>query len=99
MRFPKVLAPITAALIFSIAASSSISNAFAGQTTRVSVTSAGLPASAGATNGVLSADGRYVVFQSSSSNLAGARRDTYRQTARRALTELVTVDGRYSANA
>lgn len=58
-----------ALIIFSVTAAASIATAFPGQTTRVSVDSAGVPANAGATNGVLSADGRYVVFQSSATNL------------------------------
>jgi hypothetical protein len=55
--------------VFSFLAGATIANGFAGQTTRVSVSSAGTPANASATSGVLSADGRYVVFQSSASNL------------------------------
>ena len=57
------------ALIFSIFAVTGIANAFAGQTTRVSVTSAGVAANGPVLSGVLSADGRYVVFASAASNL------------------------------
>src|SRR5437870_4080517 len=70
----RVFGPAVALIIFSLTAAVSIANAFPGQTTRVSVDSAGVPANAGATNGVLSADGRYVVFQSSATNLVGGLR-------------------------
>src|SRR5258705_6681902 len=55
------------ALIFSIFAVAGIANAFAGQTTRVSVTSTGVAASSTVSSGVLSADGRYVVFATAAS--------------------------------
>src|SRR5437773_12409103 len=67
----RVFGPAVALIIFSVTAAASIANALPGQTTRVSVDSAGVAANAGATNGVLSADGRYVVFQSSATNLVG----------------------------
>src|SRR5512132_3011968 len=57
------------ALIFSILVAAGIANGFAGQTTRVSVTSAGVAADGTVSSGVLSADGRYVVFASAASNL------------------------------
>jgi len=57
------------ALIFSIIAAAGIANGYAGQTSRVSVTSAGVAANATVSSGVLSADGRYVVFASAASNL------------------------------
>jgi Tol biopolymer transport system component len=57
------------ALIFSILVAAGIANGFAGQTTRVSVTSAGVAANGTVSSGVLSADGRYVVFASAASNL------------------------------
>jgi Tol biopolymer transport system component len=57
------------ALIFSIFAVAGIANGFVGQTTRVSVTSAGVEANGTVSSGVLSADGRYVVFASAASNL------------------------------
>lgn len=93
MHLLKVLAPSAAALIFSIATSASIATAYAGQTTRVSVSSAGLPANAGATNGVLSADGRYVVFQSTSSNLVSGSSGghVYRHDRTTGVTELVSL--------
>lgn len=69
MRRAKVFGLSVAIMIVSVAAAAVTANAFTGQTTRVSVNSAGDAANAGATNGVLSADGRYVVFQSSSTNL------------------------------
>jgi hypothetical protein len=60
--------------IFSLVTSAAIANAFAGQTTRVSVNSAGDPARAlpgeiVSSGGVISADGRYVVFWSTVANL------------------------------
>lgn len=57
------------ALIFSLFAASGIANAYPGQTTRVSVDSAGTAANGSVSSGVLSADGRYVVFASAASNL------------------------------
>jgi Tol biopolymer transport system component len=69
MRRTTVLGLSVASLIFSVVAAATIGNAYAGQTTRVSVSSAGVLANTGGTNGVLSADGNYVVFQSSASNL------------------------------
>jgi Tol biopolymer transport system component len=80
--------------IFSLLAGSAIATAFAGQTTRVSVNSAGEAASAGATNGVLSADGRYVVFQSSATNLltpATTVQQVYRHDRTTGDTVLVSV--------
>src|SRR6185295_12904673 len=64
----KIFVP-SVALIFSIFAVTGIANAFAGQTTRVSVTSAGAAANGQVSSGVLSADGRYVVFASAATNL------------------------------
>jgi hypothetical protein len=55
--------------IFSLVTSAAIAEAFAGQTTRVSVSSAGVTADMSASSGVLSANGRYVVFSSSATNL------------------------------
>ncbi|MEP6693740.1 MAG: PKD domain-containing protein [Chloroflexota bacterium] len=69
MRGPRVLGLGAIALIFSAAFAAGIAYAFTGQTTRVSVSSAGAPASGSVSSGVLSADGRYVVFTSSASNL------------------------------
>jgi len=82
----------TALIIFSVAAAS-IATAFPGQTTRVSVDAAGVPANAGATNGVLSADGRYVVFQSSATNLVTGASGTqvYRHDRTSGATVLVSV--------
>ena len=57
------------AMLLSVAVFAAISNAYTGQTTRVSVSSAGAPAIGAVSSGVLSADGRYVVFQSTASNL------------------------------
>jgi Tol biopolymer transport system component len=81
-----------ALIIFSVAAAS-IATAFPGQTTRVSVDSTGVPANAGSTNGVLSADGRYVVFQSSATNLVTGASGTqvYRHDRTSGATVLVSV--------
>ena len=89
----RVFGPAVALIIFSLTAAVSIANAFPGQTTRVSVDSAGVPANAGATNGVLSADGRYVVFQSSATNLVGGVSGTqvYRHDRVGGATLLVSV--------
>ena len=65
------------ALIFSIIAAAGLANGFVGQTARVSVTSAGVAANGPISAGVLSADGRYVVFASAASNL-GAGQHVYR---------------------
>src|SRR5687768_6564150 len=60
---------------FSLVTGAAIADAFAGQTTRVSVSSTGDPARAAAPSdvvsrsGVISADGRYVVFWSTVTNL------------------------------
>ena len=71
---------ILATLLFSLGAAIGV-NAFTGQTTRVSLDSAGVPLTAGAANGVLAADGRYVVFQSSSQVWRHDRRATTGVTA------------------
>ncbi len=56
--------------IFSLVTSAAIANAFAGQTVRVSVNSAGDAAAVMPLEGsVISADGRYVVFWSTAANL------------------------------
>jgi Tol biopolymer transport system component len=65
------------ALIFSIVVAAGIANGYAGQTTRVSVNSAGAAANSTVASGVLSADGRYVVFASAASNL-GSGMHVYR---------------------
>jgi TolB protein len=89
--------------IFSLVAGAGIAEALTGQTTRVSVSSAGVPANAGATSGVLSQDGRYVVFMSSSWNLvtgvSGAQVYRHDRLATTNSTELVSVatSGRHSA--
>ena len=55
--------------IFSLVPGAVVASAFAGQTTRVSVSSAGATADNSASSGVLSADGRYAVFASAATNL------------------------------
>lgn len=61
--------------VFSLVTSAAIADAFAGQTTRVSVSSTGdparavLPSDVVSAGGVISADGRYVVFWSTVTNL------------------------------
>ena len=69
MRRTTVLGLSVAGLILSIVMTGAVAGAFAGQTTRVSVNSDGVPANMTASSGVLSADGRYVVFWSSATNL------------------------------
>ena len=89
----RVFGPAVALIIFSGTAAASIANALPGQTTRVSVDSAGVAANAGSTNGVLSADGRYVVFQSSATNLVTGVSGTqvYRHDRMSGVTLLVSV--------
>jgi hypothetical protein len=55
--------------IFSLVTSAAIADAFADQTTRVSLSSGGATANNSASSGVLSGDGNYVVFASSATNL------------------------------
>lgn len=55
--------------VFSLVVGPGIADAFAGQTTRVSVSSNGATADRSASSGVLSADGRYAVFASAATNL------------------------------
>jgi len=69
MRRTTVFGLSVAGLIFSVVAAATIGNAYAGQTTRVSVNAAREAANASAVNGALSGNGRYVVFQSSATNL------------------------------
>jgi Tol biopolymer transport system component len=86
------------ALIFSIAVYAAIAFAYAGQTTRVSVNTAGDAASGpvlngAVANGVLSSDGRFVVFQSSATNLVTGVGGTqvYRHDRTTGTTVLVSV--------
>ena len=69
MRRTTVFGLSVAGLVLSMVAVSAIANAFAGQTTRVSVSSTGVPANSSALSGVISANGRFVVFHSGASNL------------------------------
>src|SRR5439155_26319375 len=64
-----------------------------GQTTRDTYYSAGVAANAGSTNGVLSADGRYVVFQTSATNLVTGASGTqvYRHDRMSGATLLVSI--------
>ena len=55
--------------VFSLVTSAAIAEAFAGQTTRVSVSSSGVTADGSASSAVVSADGRYAVFASAATNL------------------------------
>lgn len=74
--------------VFSLVTSAAIADAFAGQTTRVSVSSTGdparalLPSDIVSRSGVISADGRYVVFWSTVTNLVpgvvGGKGQVYR---------------------
>ena len=62
------------------------------RTTRVSVSSAGVPAAGMVLPGVLSANGRFVVFTSAATNLVGvAGAHVYRRDRTSDVTELVTV--------
>src|SRR6185295_6428977 len=89
---------VVALIFFSAAAFAAISNAYAGQTTRVSVNSAGDAASGpllngAVANGVISSDGRFVVFQSSATNLVAGVTGTqvYRHDCMTGTTLLVSV--------
>lgn len=99
MRRTTGLGMILATLLFSLGAAIS-ANAFIGQTARVSVSSTGDPANVAAANGVLSADGRYVVFPSSATNLvAGANglQQIYRHDRANGETVMVSVSTTGSA--
>ncbi len=93
MQSTKVLALGMSALIFSFAAATTIANAVAGQTMRVSVSSGGVPANGAVSSGVLSADGRYVVFMSAASNLVSGAGggQVYRHDRSTGVTALVSV--------
>ncbi len=78
--------------VFSLVAGATIANGLVGQTTRVSVSSTGVPANSSATNGVLSADGRYVVFQSAASNLVSGVTGTHVYWHDRTTGDTVLVD-------
>jgi Tol biopolymer transport system component len=86
-----------AAMLLSVAVFAVISNAYSDQTTRVSKSPAGLPANASASSGVISGDGRYVVFESNASNLVTEADGTpvsgthvYRYDRNTGTTELVS---------
>lgn len=106
MRPIKRVFGLSVALIFSsfsLIAGVGIADAVFGQTTRVSVSSTGDPAVTGdpanahvANNAVLSANGRYVVFESRATNLipgvvvTGATSQVYRYDRRTHVTDLVS---------
>jgi Tol biopolymer transport system component len=69
MRRTKVFGLCVASLVLLVAAVAGTADAFVGQTTRVSVNSAGDSANMAVFSGVLSADGRYVVFWTSATNM------------------------------
>jgi Tol biopolymer transport system component len=81
--------------VFSLVPGAAIANAFAGQTTRVSVSSDGVTADMSASSGVLSADGRYAVFASAATNLrdgvATSGTNVYRHDRTTGDTVLVSV--------
>jgi Tol biopolymer transport system component len=81
--------------IFSFVTSAAIAEAFAGQTTRVSVSSSGVTADSSASSAVLSADGRYAVFASAATNLRDGVTTTgthvYRHDRTTGRTDLVSV--------
>ncbi|MGH2491046.1 MAG: TolB family protein, partial [Candidatus Limnocylindria bacterium] len=95
MRRSTVFGLSVAGLIFSMVVVAAIADAFAGQTTRVSVNSDGAAANMSTSPGVLSADGRYVVFWSTATNLvagvftSGAH--VYRHDRLTGLTVIVSV--------
>jgi Tol biopolymer transport system component len=85
------------ALLLSVAAFAAISNAYTGQTTRVSVVSTtDDPANAAASQGAISANGRYVVFSSQATNLDVRVRpfslNVFRYDRTTRVTELVNVN-------
>ena len=88
----KVVLVLGVVLLLSVVASATISNAFAGQTMRVSESSADEPANASALSGVISANGRYVVFHSSASNLYPGVSGTHVYRHDRITDETVLVD-------
>jgi Tol biopolymer transport system component len=81
--------------IFSFVTGAAIAEAFAGQTTRVSVSSSGVTADSSASSAVLSADGRYAVFASAATNLRDGVATTgthvYRHDRTTGRTDLVSV--------
>jgi Tol biopolymer transport system component len=86
-----------AAMLLSVAAFAAISNAYTGQTTRVSVVSTtDDPANATAGQGAISANGRYVVFSSQATNLDPSVRpfslNIFRHDRMSRVTELVNVN-------
>jgi Tol biopolymer transport system component len=79
--------------VFSLITSAATADAFAGQTTRVSVSSDGVIADNSASSGVLSGDGNYVVFMSAATNLVpgAAGLNVYRHDRTTLETVLVSV--------
>ncbi len=76
----KLVLGLSVGLLFSVVASATTSNAFTGQTTRVSVSSSGEPANLnGLRSGGFSANGRYVVFSATASNLGASGQQVYRR--------------------
>ena len=80
-------------LVFSLVTGAAIADAFAGQTTRVSVDSNGVLANMSASSGVLAGEGRYVVFASAATNLwsGGVTSGTHVYRHDRAIPETVLV--------
>jgi hypothetical protein len=93
MRRSMVFGLSVSGLILSMVAVAAIAYALPGQTKRVSVSSAGVPANASALSGVLSADGRYVVFHSNATNLVSGVAGThvYRHDRMTGATALVDI--------
>jgi hypothetical protein len=95
MRGKAVLGLSVACLILSMVAMAAIANAFPGQTTRVSVSSTGETANMAASQGAISANGRYIVFTTAATNLAGTMPGTlnvYRRDRTTGATLLVSVN-------
>jgi Tol biopolymer transport system component len=63
------------------------------QTTLISVTSSGVQGKNASTQGLVSADGRIVVFESASSLAAGGRNAVFLRDRERGVTRLISVDG------
>jgi Tol biopolymer transport system component len=93
MQRTRTALSVSALIFFSLVASAAITNAYGGQTTRVSVNTAGDTANASAISGVLSGDGRYVVFTSPASNLVmgASGMQVYRHDRATHVTSLVSV--------
>ncbi len=71
----------------------SVARAAAGDLTRISVDSSGAQANGGSSHPALSADGRYVAFESDATNLAGGAGGLFLKDRQTGATTRISVDG------